>query len=66
MVLIVKRLKQKFSKTYYYETPHGGVKMTAFFFDKNGNPCTEKKCHTMQIVEYDSNDTAVFTLISTP
>ena len=57
---------EKFSKTYYCDTPHGGVKMTAFFFDKNGNPCTEKKCHTMQIVEYDSNDTAVFTLISTP
>lgn len=54
----------KFSRTIHGETPHGGVKTTAFFFDKDGNPCTEKKCDTMHIVEYDSNDNVVFTITS--
>ncbi len=54
----------KTSRTVEGPTPNGGVRMTAFFFDANDQPCEEKESVSVQIIEYDENDVPVFTIIS--
>ena len=51
-------------KEYISETPHGGVRMKAFFFDAYGLPCEESKAKKTQIIEYDNNGNSVFSIIS--
>ena len=46
------------------KTPHGGVRMVAYFFDKKGRPCLEKNAKSTQIVEYDEKGVCIFSVIS--
>lgn len=50
------------SRTIIGATPHGGVKMTAFFYDADGKPCAESAAVTTHIIEYDKNDVPIFSL----
>lgn len=54
----------KTMKIYTGETPHGGVLTKVFFFDAYGIPCEELKAKKTQIIEYDENGNAVFSIIS--
>lgn len=50
--------------TIYGETPHGGVKMTAYFFDENMEPCIEKYAKHTRIVEFDKDGNQIFEVYS--
>ena len=56
--------KDDFSRVTYGKTPHGGVKMVGYFFDKDGKPCKEDDAVSVQIIEYDKNDRQIFSIIS--
>lgn len=49
-----------YSREVVGKTPHGGVKMVAFFFDKNGNPCIEQDAAVVLIYEYDKEGNVIF------
>lgn len=51
--------------TVYGETPHGGVKMTAYFFDENMKPCIRKKAKYMKIIEYNEKGQQIFDVMGT-
>lgn len=53
-----------FYRVTYGETPHGGVKMVGYFFDKDGMPCKEEDAVMVTIVELDENDRQVFSVSS--
>ena len=53
-----------FYRVTYGKTPHGGVKMVGYFFDKDGMPCKEEDAVTVQVIEYDENDRQVFSVLS--
>lgn len=50
--------------TVYGETPHGGVKMTAYFFDENMEPCIEKNAKHTRIIEFDKYNNRIFEVYS--
>ena len=50
--------------TVYGETPHGGVKMTAYFFDENMKPCIEKNAKHTRIIEFDKYNIRIFEVYS--
>lgn len=50
--------------TIYGETPHGGVKMTAYFFDENMEPCIEENAKHTRIIEFDKNNNRIFEVYS--
>ena len=50
----------KTTKTIYGETPHGGIKCVAYYFDKDRKACKPKDAKYMNIVEYDENDNRLF------
>lgn len=54
----------KIMEEYFGKTPHGGVCTKVFFFDANDMPCEESKARKVQIIEYDKDNNAVFTIIS--
>ena len=56
--------KDDFSRVTYGNTPHGGVKMVGYFFDKDGMPCKEEDAVAVQVIEYDENDSQVFSVLS--
>ena len=59
--------KDKCSREVICKTPHGGVKMVAYFYDKDNNRCPEgKNVSRVQILEFDENDVCVFSIISAP
>ena len=45
-----------FCRVTYGNTPHGGVKMVGYFFDKDGMPCKEEDAVLVQVIEYDENN----------
>ena len=53
-----------FCRVTYGNTPHGGVKMVGYFFDKDGMPCKEEDAVMVTIVELDENDRQVFSVSS--
>ena len=55
--------EKKFSRETICNTPHGGVRMVASFFDKGGNPCIEADAVKTLITEYDKNDVIVFSVM---
>ena len=59
-------MEDNHSKTTYGKTPHGGVKMVGYFFDKEGKPCEEKEAVTVLIGEYDKDDKCIFSVRSGP
>lgn len=56
----------EYSAVTYGDTPHGGVKTVAYFFDASGNRCREEDAASIQILEFDNNNTCVFSLIAEP
>ena len=46
------------------ETPNGGVRTVAYFFDGKDRPCEESHAKVVQIIEYDKDDNVVFSIIS--
>lgn len=50
--------------TVYGETLHGGVKMTAYFFDENMDPCIEENAKHTRIIEFDKNNNRIFEVYS--
>lgn len=45
-------------------TPHGGVRTVVFYFNAENQPCSKFKAKKMQILEYDSSEVCIFSLIS--
>lgn len=49
----------EFSETHIHKTPNGGDFSTAFFYDKDGNPCKKEQAAFMNIVEYTKDRTRI-------
>lgn len=45
-------------------TPHGGVRIAAFYYDAEDHPCSKSNAEKVQILEYDSSGVCIFSLIS--
>lgn len=43
-------------ETKYCETPNGGVKLTCFYYDEEGNPADKSVATEAVILEYDKDD----------
>ncbi len=41
-------------------TPHGGAYAIGYFRDKQGIPCSQADAHATEIIEFDSQDKAIF------
>ena len=42
----------EFCESHVHPTPNGGDYSTAYFYDKDGNPCRREEATYMNIVEY--------------
>ena len=42
-----------------HKTPSGGDLSIAYFYDKNGTPCSRANAHHMNIVEYKNDGTRI-------
>nr|DAH49780.1 MAG TPA: hypothetical protein [Caudoviricetes sp.] len=60
----IRNIMEATFSTVYGETPHGGVKMTAYFFDDDMKPCIEKEAKHTRIIEYDKDGNRIFEVYS--
>ena len=49
----------EFSETHKHRTPNGGDYSTAYFYDKNGNPCKKEDAAYMNIIEFTEDGVRV-------
>lgn len=49
----------EFSETHKHKTPNGGDYSTAYFYDKDGNPCRKEQAAYMNIIEFTKDGTRV-------
>lgn len=51
--------ESEFIEIHRHKTPSGGDLSIAYFYDKDGVPCSRDKAHHMNIVEYKNDGTRI-------
>lgn len=49
---IAEKPDPRFTKTIQGRTPNGGAYSTAYYYDKDGQPCVKAKAKSVNIVEF--------------